>query len=464
MDSFVELMQLIASNVWIYGVVFLIVLSILVFVHEWGHYIVARMCGVKVETFSIGFGKELFGFTDKKGTRWKFALIPLGGYVKMFGDTDPASAGHKDGVTDAEGEVVRPFTADERSVAFFAKNPWQRMAIVFAGPAINFLFAIIVLAALFLFVGRPITPPVASAVEIGASADKAGFKPHDKILSINGRETISFDDVRRDVMIALDTPMVFRVQRGDEILDLTPTPKKTEEEDRFGFRHQKGYLGLIGPANGLDITKVMSVDGVDTAGDAVKARELLLKKMDTSFIIKLSRGANESSELLISPKADANQMLLDPSSEGYNALILGVKPGDELQQFSAPAALWASLVETKDITADTLKALWQMITGTRSAAELGGIIRIGAIAGDMAERGFIAIATFTALLSINLGMINLFPIPMLDGGHIVFYIVEIIKGKPISERVQEYAFRAGLVILVALMVFANLNDIIHLIM
>ena len=464
MDSFVELMQLVASNIWIYGVVFLIILSILVFVHEWGHYIVARMCGVKVDTFSIGFGKEIFGFTDKKGTRWKFALIPLGGYVKMFGDSDPTSSQHKDGVTGADGEVIRPFDEAERKVAFFAKSPWQRMAIVFAGPAINFLFAIIVLAVLFASVGRPITPPHASAVEIGAAADKAGFKPHDIILSINGRDTISFDDVRRDVMIALDTPMIFKVKRGDEIIELTAIPKKMEEEDRFGFKHEKGYLGLIGPANGLDVTKLIKVDGVDVVGKPEKARELLLSKMGKTTTIRIERGSTEQADLLIAPEADANKQLLDPANKDYNALILGEKPGDALQKFNPAQALWAAIVETKEITSDTLKAIWQMVTGTRSAAELGGIIRIGAIAGDMAERGFIAIATFTALLSINLGMINLFPIPMLDGGHIVFYAVEIIKGKPLSERVQEYAFRAGLVILVALMVFANLNDIIHLIL
>lgn len=464
MDSFVELMQLIASNIWIYGVVFLIILSILVFVHEWGHYIVARMCGVRVETFSIGFGKEIFGWTDKSGVRWKFAMIPLGGYVKMFGDVDPTSSGHKDGVTDAEGHVVRPFSEEERKGAFFAKNPWQRMAIVFAGPAINFLFAIVVLAVLFMSIGRPITPPIASAVEIGAAADKAGFKPHDVVLSINGRETVNFDDVRQAVMISLDTPLVFKVQRGDKVLELTAIPKKMEEEDRFGFKHEKGYLGLIGPANGLDVTKIVEVDGVDVTGNPDKARKMLLAKMDTPTEIKLERGASDQSALMVAPPADLNKQLLDPTSKEYNALILGSRPGEAMQQFNPASALWTALTETKDITADTLKAIGQMVTGTRSAAELGGIIRIGAIAGDMAERGFIAVATFTALLSINLGMINLFPIPMLDGGHILFYIVEIIKGKPISDRVQEYAFRAGLVILVALMVFANLNDIIHLIL
>ncbi len=464
MDSFLDLIQLVASNVWTYGVTFLVVLSLLVFVHEWGHYIVARLCGVRVETFSIGFGKEIFGWTSKTGTRWKFAMIPLGGYVKMFGDVDPASAQHAEGVADAEGHV-RPFSAQERDVAFFAKPVWQRALIVFAGPAINFIFAIMILAALYMSVGKPITPPNVAAIEIGGAADIAGFKPHDEVISINGKAIVSFNDIRRDVMIALDTPMNFEVLRDGKNVKLTATPKKMEEEDRFGFRNEKGYLGLIGPANGLDITKILAVDGVDTAGNADKARALLIKKLDKPAIIKLDRGVGTTTaEMSIVPPKEMNAHLSDAESKDYNALLLGVRPGDTLIQYNIFSASREAVYQTGSIISDTLKALWQMVTGTRSATELGGIIRIGAIAGDMATIGFIAVATFTAMLSINLGLINLFPIPMLDGGHLVFYAVEAIKGGPLSDRVQEYAFRFGLFILVSLMFFANLNDILHLIL
>ncbi len=466
MDSVLDLIQLVANNIWTYGITFLAVLSLLVFVHEWGHYIVARLCGVRVETFSIGFGKELFGWTSKTGTRWKFALIPLGGYVKMFGDVDPASAQHAEGVADGEGHV-RPYSQQERDVAFFAKPVWQRALIVFAGPAINFIFAIIVLSALYVSVGKPITPPIAAAIEIGGAADVAGFKPHDEIVSMDGKPIVSFNDIRRHVMIALDTPIKFEVLRNGEKISLTATPKKIEEEDRFGFRNQKGYLGLIGPANGLDITKIIAVDGVDVAGNTEKARALLIGKLDQPTIIKLDRGAGANAapaEMSIIPPKDMNAHLSDPTSKEANALLLGVRPGDKLIQYNPLTATREAVLETKDIVLDTLKALWQMVTGTRSATELGGIIRIGAIAGDMATLGFIALATFTALLSINLGLINLFPIPMLDGGHLVFYAIEAIKGGPLSDRVQEYAFRFGLFVLITLMFVANLNDIMHLIL
>jgi regulator of sigma E protease len=462
MDSMVDFMQLVASNVWVYGVTFLFVLSVLVFVHEWGHFIVARMCGVRVETFSIGFGQEIFGWTSKTGTRWKFALFPLGGYVKMFGDTDPASAGHSDKIEGESGDV-RELTDDERKVAFFAMPVSKRAAIVFAGPAVNFLFAIIVLAFLYGFIGRPITPPQAMGIEIGGAAQVAGFEPHDVIKSIDGNPIRSFDEIRRVVMLALDTPLTFKVDRKGQEIELTATPKKMTEKDRFGFQHEKGYLGLIGPASGLDITKMSEIGGVETGGDPDKAREILKNNIDKDIAIVMAVGEQKSS-LIIHPPKTMNDQLYDPSSRDYNVLILGVKPGDEIQEFGPLESVGVAITETGRIVVETLGAVWQMVTGTRSATELGGIIRIGAIAGDMAERGTIALLTFTALLSINLGLINLFPIPMLDGGHLVFYAAEALRGKPLSERVQEYAFRFGLFLLVTLMVFANLNDIIQLLL
>ena len=185
-SSIFDWFQLTAENAWLYGGTFVLVLSILVFVHEWGHYIVARMCGVYVESFSIGFGKELFGFTDKNGTRWKFAAVPLGGYVKMFGDSDPASARHLNGIEDEESEEFRPLTEDEKKVAFFAKPVSQRAAIVFAGPGINFLFAILLMAGMYSTSGQPVTPPVASAIIGGRAAYADGFMPHDEAISIDG--------------------------------------------------------------------------------------------------------------------------------------------------------------------------------------------------------------------------------------------------------------------------------------
>lgn len=460
MNSIFDLFQLIASNVWIYGGTFLLVLSILVFVHEWGHYIVARMCGVKVETFSIGFGKEIFGLYDKHGTRWKFSMIPLGGYVKMFGDSDPASAGKTEDVKEGDAPA-RPMTEEEKKVAFFAKPVWQRALVVFAGPGINFIFAIILLTGLYATQGQPVTPPLASAVVVGSAADAGGFEPHDRVISINGEKVNRFEDIRRIVAIALDTPLEFVVERDGKEVTFTATPEKEEMTDRFGFKQSRGLLGIIGPSNGFLIDTVTTVDGQAVNG-ADEARAALLRNMDKDIIVEIDRG-EELSKLRVTPLSEVNTGLQNPESEDFSHLILTSSIGDEFIHHSVPSAFVYSIKETWSITVSTLKALGQMITGTRSAQELGGIIRIGAIAGDMAQAGFIALITFTALLSINLGLINLFPIPMLDGGHLVFYAVEALKGSPIKEEVQEYAFRFGFVILIGIMLFTNLNDVIQLI-
>jgi regulator of sigma E protease len=481
MPSIFDLLQLVASNLWFYGGTFILVLSILVFVHEWGHYIVARMCGVKVEVFSIGFGKELFGWNDKNDTRWKVSLIPLGGYVKMFGDTDPASAGHTDTVKVVDSDVAvnleagenikkelleevkqRAMTAEERKVAFFSKSVAKRAAIVFAGPAINFLFAIVLLFGMYAYHGQPVTPPAASAVIEGSAADKAGFLPHDKITRIDGENISRFEDIRRVVSVALDTELTFKVDRDGEEVTLTAIPEKQELTDRFGFSHSRGMLGIIGPAQGLAISNITSVNGQDVEGeDAIRAA--LLASMGTDVKIALDRG-EQTDILVVNPRKDLNEGLLNAESPDYNVLVVSDVFGDELLQHGVMNSAKAAVSETFSITVSTLKAIGQIFTGTRSATELGGIIRIGAIAGDMAQAGMIAIITFTALLSINLGLINLFPIPMLDGGHLVFYAIEAIKGKPVPDRVQEYAFRFGFAVLIGMMLFANLNDLFQLFM
>lgn len=460
MDSMLDFAQLALNNIWTFGVSFLAVLGILVFVHEWGHYIVARLCGVRVETFSIGFGKEIFGWTAKSGTRWKICLVPLGGYVKMFGDSDPASAGHTDQVEDGQGEQ-RPMTESERSEAFFAKPIWKRSLIVFSGPGINFLFAIVVLAILYGTSGRPVTPPLVSAVEVESGADKAHFQPHDVIKMIGDRQIDSFDEVKRTVMLTLEEPLTFQIERDGQPMTIVATPQRLTDYDRFGFAHERGYMGLIGPANGIDIAGILAVNGIDTKDNVEKAHQLVKENLGKDMTVTLTMGDRDVS-LMVRPPVDLNAALNDPKSEGYNALILGDRPGDEIIQYGPFKAVQVAIGETWRISVETLKAVGQMITGTRSAKELGGIIRIGAFAGDMAERGFVSLAVFTALLSINLGLINLFPIPMLDGGHLVFYGVEAVRGKPLSEKAQEFAFRCGLVVLVTLMVFSNLNDVFQL--
>lgn len=461
MPGIQDLLALIATNVWTYGGSFLLVLSILVFVHEFGHYIVARWCGVRVETFSIGFGREIWGFNDKHGTRWKFSLVPLGGYVKMYGDVDPASARTGDVVVEPDGDTY-VMNAEQRKEAFFAKPVAQRAAIVFAGPAINYLFAIVVLAGLYTFYGQPVTPPQASAIVAGSAADKAGFMPHDVIKAIEGKKVERFEDVRREVTVKLDQSINFTVERDGKIVNLNAIPARMEDEDRHGFKQSRGFLGVVSPGNGIDLKHITKVDGVAVT-DPDQTRKMLLERMGTVFTVELNRGKT-TDVMTIHPLKEKNADMLTPDSPGYNALVIADGHVEDLLKRGPVGSLFAAVRETWSISVSTLEAIGQMFTGHRSTQELGGIIRIGAIAGDMAQSGVLALLTFTALLSINLGLINLFPIPMLDGGHLVFYIVEAIRGNPLPERIQEYAFRLGLAILVGIMIFANLNDIMQLIL
>jgi regulator of sigma E protease len=358
-----------------YIVPFLVILTVLVFVHEFGHYLIARWNGVRVEVFSIGFGPEVFGWWDRAGTRWKFSTIPLGGYVKMFGDSDASSGRPAPGLA--------RLAQAERDVSFHYKRLGQRSAIVAAGPAANFLFAIVVLAILFMTYGQPFTPAEVGQVQPDSAAERAGIQPGDTILSINGRTVQRFEDVQQTVRLNPGVPMAIVVRRDGRELALDVTPARTELTDRFGNHYQIGLLGIA--RSGMEYVK------------------------------------------------------RDPAT-----------------------ALLQAATETWDLSAATLKAIWQIVIGTRATDELGGPLRIAQMSGEVAQGGVVAVLWFMAVLSINLGLINLFPVPVLDGGHLLFYAAEAVRGKPLGQRAQEYGFRIGLALVLTLMVFATWNDLVHL--
>ncbi len=358
-----------------YIVPFLIVLTVLVFVHELGHYLVARWNGVRIEVFSIGFGPEIFGWTDRVGTRWKFSAVPLGGYVKMFGDVDPASQ--------PSSESLEKMSAAEKAVSFHHKRLMQRAAVVVAGPAANFLFAVVALSLLFATFGEPFTPPEIGHIQPGSAAEAGGLKAGDTIVAIDGHAIDRFEEVQRDVRLNTGTPMNIDVRRGDGTVSLSVTPRITTVTDRFGNQHAFGLLGI--ERNGVSY----------------------------------------------------------------------------LRRNPAEAA-WQATVETANLTTGTLTAVWQMIIGARPADEIGGPLRIAQMSGEVAQGGVVAMIWFMAVLSVNLGLINLFPVPILDGGHLLFYFAEAIRGRPLGQRAQEYGFRLGLALVLTLMVFATWNDLVHL--
>jgi regulator of sigma E protease len=350
---------------------FLLVIGPLIFVHELGHYFAGRWFGVKAETFSIGFGREIFGWSDKRGTRWKVGWLPLGGYVKFKGDMNPAS------VADPEWLDLPP---EERAETFQAKPVWQRFIIVFAGPAINFLFAILVFAGLFAAVGEPRTPPVAAGIERGSGAEQAGIRPGDRFVSVAGRRVERFEQIQDIARIRPDEQMRIELVRDGQPLTVTATTRGVVQRDSFGNEFKIGRLGILVPPRVIE-----PVPWWQLPGAAVR----------------------------------------------YTATTVRM------------------MVET----------LGQVVTGRRSVKELGGPLKIAQFSGQQATLGWGAFIIFMAIVSINLGFINLLPIPLLDGGHLLFYVIEGVRRKPLKPETQEWAFRTGLAALLALMIFVTFNDL-----
>lgn len=362
-----------------YIVPFLFVLTIVVFFHELGHFLIARWNGVKVLTFSLGFGPELAGFNDSHGTRWKISAIPLGGYVKFFGDESEAST--------PSGDTLAAMTAEERKVSFHHQSVGARAAVVAAGPIANFILAIVIFTCLFTFFGKPSTTAQVDTVQTGSAAAAAGFQSGDVIKAIDGTSIGSFSDMQRIVGVQAGQPLNFTIKRGETTVELKAVPELKEVKDSFGNVHRLGVLGITRSTN---------------PGDATTER-------------------------------------VNPAT----AFVLGVK-------------------ETWFVVDRTLAYIGGVFAGREAADQVGGPLRIAQISGQVATIGLTALIHLAAVLSISIGLLNLFPVPLLDGGHLLFYAVEAARGRPLSERAQEVGFRIGLGLVLMLMVFATYNDILHL--
>ena len=445
---------------------FLVLLTILVFVHEMGHYLVARWNGVKVEVFSIGFGPEIFGFTAKSGTRWKFSAIPLGGYVKMYGDANAASAG---------GDGLDTMTADERAVSFHHKTVGQRSAIVLAGPLANYLFALVVLTGLFIMVGQPFTPARIGVVTEGSPAAAAGLKTGDRVVAIDGRSIERYEEVIQTVRLKPETKLTFLIERQGRQFSVDVTPIRITQRNRFDDKSEVGRIG-ISPFNPPVVEWLMEDGAAAAAG--FKTGDRILSVAGTKVerfgqmaqIVRSSPGKRLAFEvqrggdritLYATPKAVTRA---DPKT-GETTTIgqLGVSHNSfEYRKYGVLTAMWRSVLETVDMTAVTATAIGQIVSGERSSRDLGGAIRIGEMSGQMAQLGVRQFIWFMAILSLNLCLINLLPVPMLDGGHLMFYAFEALRGKPLGERAQEYGFRIGLALVLTLMIFVTWNDILNL--
>jgi regulator of sigma E protease len=355
---------------------FLFVLTVVVFVHEMGHYLVGRWCGIGVKAFSIGFGPELIGFDDRHGTRWKISAIPLGGYVKFVGDMNATS-------TPDAGEI-EALTDDEKKVAFHTQPVWKRALTVFAGPAFNFLLTIAVFAVIFTIYGKFVSEPVVAEVRPDSPAAAAGFQPGDRFVSVDGTPVESFADVQRLVSGRAGDAIVFVLARGGGEVTLTATPKLMEQTDALGNVVKVGVIGVV-----------------------------------------------------------SNQESGQP----------------RVVTFTPVGAVAEAVRETGHIVVRTGQFLKRFVVGREDKCQLGGPIKIAKISGQAAKLGFEWLVQLVALLSVGIGILNLLPIPPLDGGHLVFYGLEAIKGRPVSERAMEAVYRAGLFLVLAFMGFVFWNDL-----
>jgi regulator of sigma E protease len=363
-----------------YIVPFVIVLSLLVFVHEMGHYLVGRWSGIRILAFSVGFGPEIAGFTDRHGTRWKISAIPLGGYVRFFGDEDASSK--------PDTDRLAAMTDEERERSFAGAKLWKRAATVAAGPIANFILAIAIFTVLFAIYGRTVSDPVVAEVKPDSAAAAAGVLPGDLLVSIDGTKVQTFDDVRRYVSIRPNQNIVVSVERNGEKMDLPMVPQRTDITDQFGNKIEIGLIGIV---------------------------------------------TNEE--------------------VGHF----------RLQTYTPLQALHEGVTQTWHIVTGTFKYIGNLLNGSMKADQLGGPIRVAQASGQMATLGIGALLQLAAVLSVSIGLLNLMPVPVLDGGHLMFYAVEAIRGRPLGSSAQEIAFRIGLAMVLTLMVFATWNDISALI-
>ncbi|UDF29486.1 UNVERIFIED_ORG: RIP metalloprotease RseP [Roseateles sp. XES5] len=372
-------MDILAGSVGLltgYIVPFLIVLTLIVFVHEMGHYLAGRWSGIGITAFSVGFGPELCGFTDRHGTRWKLCAIPLGGYVKFLGDDDPASIPDYNAVAGLPEEV--------RKRTFLGAALWKRAVTVAAGPIANFILAIAIFAVMFSLYGRQIADPIVAEVRPDSAALEAGVRPGDLLVALDGVPVTTFDDVRRYVSVRPELKIIVTVRRDGQDLDLPMVPKRTEVSDQFGNKVELGQIGIV------------------------------------------------------------------TTQETGNFRVV---------EYSPLEAVGQGALQSWHIVTGTFDYLSNILAGRMKADQLGGPIRVAQASGQMATLGVAAVLQLAAVLSVSIGLLNLMPVPVLDGGHLMFYAVEAVRGRPIGPGAQEIAFRIGMALVLMLMVFATWNDI-----
>ncbi|MFQ5989309.1 MAG: RIP metalloprotease RseP [Candidatus Methylomirabilales bacterium] len=458
-------------DILLYTVIpFVIMLGLLIFVHELGHFVVAKQVGVGVLKFSLGFGRRLLGF--KKGdTEYQLCAVPLGGYVKMMGD-DPREVVIDDTgrAFDSSGEPL------DLEKSFAHKSVWARIAVVLAGPGSNFLLALLLFWGIFSLVGRPVFPPVAGKPEPESAAAVAGIQRGDRIVAVMNRPVTWWDDIEAAVQASEGNSLSFRIERDAVQRDITVTPRPEILTDFFGDEHQVWAIGVMPfvpptvgrvldgfPAKKAGIRvgdRIVAVNGEPVGSFEELARQIHVRPGQEVTLTVERTG--ERLPITVIPKAVTQQ---DVSGRTMTQGRIGITPAEGLkyEKLHPLIALSHATVATASTSVMILRVLWKMVEGAVSPRTIGGPILMAKMTGEQAQQGLDRVIWLTAVISVNLAILNLLPIPILDGGHLCFFFIELLRGKPVSLKMREMAQRVGLVLLVALMIFAFYNDIFRLI-
>ncbi len=450
------------SNVW----PFLLVLTPVIFIHELGHFLVARWCGVKVQTFSIGFGKEIFHFYDRYGTRWRFAWVPLGGYVKFMDDDNASSFPSR--------EALDRMTPAEREGAFQTKPLAARAAIVAAGPIANFLLSIGIFTLLLTFLGEMVTPPRVGEVEAGSRAAAAGLKVDDTVVRINGEDIASFGEIDRMVALYGNRPLTVVVDRAGNPVELTVAPAASgAASDSAGKKTERPTIGILPPLMPARVGGVVS--GSPAAHAGFEAGDLIVgidgmpikSFKDMQAIVKASAGrelafeverGGQTARLVATPE---EREATDASGTKIKQGMIGIRaapPEGQLRRYGPIEAFGQAVGKTYAIVNDSVTALYLIATRSMSADQLRGPLGIAEMSAQVASWGVVPLISFLAMISVAIGFFNLLPVPVLDGGHLMFYAIEAVRRQPLSERTQEISFRIGLALVLLLFIFVTIKD------
>ena len=448
-----------ATMIFRYGVVTVLSIALIIVVHEFGHYLAARAVGVKVRKFSLGFGKELFGCTDRWGTRWCVSRLPIGGYVEIFGDVDRDNPI----VWDKENNCERRLSEEELKFAYCTKKVWQRMIIVAAGPAINIFMALSLMASIYMIRGVAIIPPVVNSLAIGTASYDAGFQLGDRILEFDGKKISNFMQIQEVTSRDWENPHTYKIERNGKILTIQMTAREINFTDKKGRkRENRGRIGMMN-SNASFFEHIVAVEGIETKDKPDKAREVLLKNMDKVVTVEISFREEQNDKFLVSFPSALNEHLKNPKSDYYDRIFSSDINNIEYERYDIFRAYDRAAGQIGNGLLEAYKLLQVIHKGKTEERAIGGVAVVAKYAGNSVKEGWADMVRFLAILSIGIAFINILPIPLLDGGFLIFLIYEGITGRSVSPRVQNLSFAIALVFLGGIMILANLIDLIDFI-